>query len=65
MRCLMSEREINRVRDVRGQATIEIAILLAVVALLMAVMLGYIRSARMHYMKSGTDGIGYGLLYPP
>ena len=41
----------------------EAALLLAVATAAAVVMLGYVRSASVHEIKSGADGIGHGLLY--
>lgn len=46
-----------------GQSTIEYAILIAMAAVAMAGMFGFIRNAVSHHYKVGADGFGHGLRY--
>jgi len=52
-------------RQRQGQAGIEHVILFVAAAAALIWMFGYIRSAFAHRMKSGADGVGQGMLYPP
>ncbi len=48
-----------------GQSGIEHVVLMVAVAAALVWMFSYIRSAFAHRMKSGSDGVGQGMLYPP
>ena len=50
-------------RSPRGQSIVEYAILITVAAAALTAMLAYVRSATMHRMKTGADGMGHGVLY--
>lgn len=47
----------------RGQSMVESALLLALVAVALVGMFGYIRSSVAHRMKTSADGISQGRLY--
>jgi len=47
----------------RGQAAIELAILIAAGAVAAGVLLGFLKGAVSSRMKSGADTFGHGLLY--
>ena len=48
----------------RGQSSIEYVLLTVLAAAALVSMFSYIRSAASHRMKSGSDSMGHGLLYP-
>ena len=52
-------------RNNRAQSVVEYTILVVFAAAALAYMFSYIRSASMHRMKVGVDGVGRGLLFPP
>jgi uncharacterized membrane-anchored protein len=54
----------NRRRlTIRGQSTVETALLLAVVGLALVAFFGFIRNAMSHRIKVGADAFGHGLQY--
>lgn len=47
----------------RGQSAIEYAMLMVAVVTAIAFMFSYVRSAMTYRFKTGSDGIGHGMLY--